>query len=153
MGGLKQARCVSNKEMSAWAIHMGSRLTLGNPASNKPAKDEAIQSIVVYSGFMTSAWSKGTFNPLSGLCEHHWRDFVSFFICANSNLRLALNPHRLEVFYPRPIILDYADNIAICFVFLSCLVIVSVFRICLVLSRAVGCSHPTTFLIPSMARL
>ena len=47
MGGLKQTRCASDIEMSAWAVHMGSRLTLGNPASNKPAKDETIQSIVV----------------------------------------------------------------------------------------------------------
>ena len=45
-GGLKQARCVSNKEMSAWAVHMGPKLILGNPASNKPAKDKAIQPIV-----------------------------------------------------------------------------------------------------------
>ena len=45
-GGLKQDRSVSNKEMSACAAHMGSKLK-GNPASNKPAKDEAIQSIVV----------------------------------------------------------------------------------------------------------
>ena len=46
VGGLKQARCVSNKEMSAWAVHIGLKLTLGNPTSNKPAKDKAIQPIV-----------------------------------------------------------------------------------------------------------
>ena len=44
--GLKQDRSASNKELSACAVHMRSKLK-GSPASNKPAKDEAIQSIVV----------------------------------------------------------------------------------------------------------
>ena len=49
----------------------------------------------------------------------HWHDLVSFLICANSNLRLALNHLGPKVSYPLPLIFYYADTIASYFVFLS----------------------------------